>query len=198
MTFEDLQDAGINVRNGMDFTGGELPYLATLQRFYLGFQKNMSEIGRCLLERDIEGYAIAVHALKSNVRLLGAETLGNQAEKLEMSARAGNWDEVYEMNPDFLMAYRSFQELLEPYGKMERVRLEGEIDEEEAKEIAQKLLTAIENCEDDEALDLVRRLDGYPFRITQKNLLKQAQRALEDFEYDEAAELVKQVAAAIG
>ena len=76
---------------------------------------------------------------------------------------------------------------------MERLKAEGELTGEEAKETAYKLLAALDDFSDDLAAELISKLAGYPFRITQMNKLQKTADLINDFMYDDAAELIKEI-----
>ena len=59
--------------------------------------------------------------------------------------------------------------------------------------MAKKLLDALDEFDDELAKDLVRKLSGYPFRITQKGKLREAEDQINDFMYEEAAELIREI-----
>ena len=54
-------------------------------------------------------------------------------------------------------------------------------------------MEALDDFDDDLSAELVAKLGGYPFRITQRQKLKKAADLISDFMYDEAAELIKEI-----
>ena len=69
----------------------------------------------------------------------------------------------------------------------------GELTPEEARAVADELLEALEEFDDERASDLAEKLAGFPFRITQMGKLKRAANRIDEFLYDEAADLIKEI-----
>ena len=76
---------------------------------------------------------------------------------------------------------------------MDTVKPADEISAEEALTTANKLLAALDDFDDELSKELALKLTGYPFRITQKELLTQAIGYINDFLYDEAAEKIREI-----
>ena len=53
---------------------------------------------------DHEAYRLAAHSMKGSSRNIGAEDLGNQAERLEKAAINDDWDYIEAVNGDFIKA----------------------------------------------------------------------------------------------
>ena len=96
-----------------------------------------------------------------------------------------------------LKAYEDLVKQLSPIGEMEKVTAAGEISGEEARETARLLLAALDDFDDEASLSLVKKLSGYPFRLTQKELLKKAEGLIGDFLYDDAAAVIQELSGAI-
>ena len=63
--------------------------------------------------------------------------------------------------------------------------------------MAAQLLEALDDFDDDLSAELVKKLSGYPFRLTQKDRLAEAAAFIGDFLYDEAAEIIKEISGEI-
>ena len=192
-----LEAEGINVNEGMGYTGGKEKYISALQRYLKGYGKNRRSVEELLASGDTEGYMIKVHALKSNSRMIGASDLASAFEELELAAKEGNTSFIGEKTGEVLKKYDGIIDIIKPVGEMEEVHAADEISAEEARDIAGRLLKALDDFDDELSSELAGKLKGYPFRITQKEKLKEAVRLIGDFLYDEASELVKEISAAI-
>lgn len=190
MDFYDLVNAGINVSEGISYTGRDDKYISAIQRFYSSYEKNRKDIEGFIEAGDIENYTILVHAVKSNARTLGADKLFELALDLEMKGREKDVDYVIQNNPKMFEEYEKVIDIFKPYGEMEKVKPADEIDETEAFEVVSNLLSALEDFDDERSLELMDKLSGYPFRPTQKNLLSDAKKYVEDFFYDEATAII--------
>ncbi len=187
-----LQESGLDIRTGMDYTGGKEKYLSALQRYCKNYEKNRTNVEAFYSEQDFENYQITVHALKSNSRMIGAAELGDLFEELEMAAKAEDAETISQKTRPALQAYGNLIQALSPIKEMEKVKVAGELSAEEAKEVCQKLLAALDDFDDELSKELAEKLCGYPFRPTQKNRLKQAIEQIDDFLYDDAAEIIKE------
>ncbi len=188
-----LDEKGISASDGIGYTGGEEKYIAALQRFYKGYETNRDMVKEMLETQDTEGYCIRVHSLKSNAKMIGAKKLAEAFEELETASR--NFDTAFmnEKTAPALEMYAQVIDTIRPIGDMEPVKVSGEITADEARAIADELLEALDDFDDDLSAELAGKLMGYPFRIRQKEMLKEAAAHISDFMYDEAAELIKEI-----
>ncbi len=192
-----LDEKGISASDGIGYTGGEEKYIAALQRFYKGYETNRDMVKEMLETQDTEGYCIRVHSLKSNAKMIGAKKLAEAFEELETASR--NFDTAFmnEKTAPALEMYAQVIDTIRPIGDMEPVKVSGEITADEARAIADELLEALDDFDDEKSSELIKKLAGYPFRITQKNKLKEAADYIGEFMYDEAADLVRGIISAI-
>ena len=188
-----LAEAGLDTQAGLGYTGTAEKYISAVQRFYNNYEKNSKAVYEYFLSGDYENYMITVHALKSNAKMLGASELSGYFEALENAAREGNTDYISDHTADVMTAYENLVERLKPVGEMTQVHAADEISAEEARSVADKLLEALDDFDDDLSKELAAKLSGYPFRLTQKELLKKAAGFIDDFMYDEAADIIKEI-----
>ena len=184
---------GVDTKTGMEYTGGKERYLSALQRFYKTSENNKKKVWEFLAAGDMENLSIAVHALKSNARMLGAASLADGFETLELASRENDRDTVRASIDATMEKYEKLLKVISPLGELETLKAPGEISAEEAKKVANDLLDALDEFDDELAKDLVRKLSGYPFRITQKGKLREAEDQINDFMYEEAAELIREI-----
>ena len=190
---ESITGAGIDLKTGFDYTGGQDRYVSALQRYYKSSESNKEKIRDFLNREDTDNLEILFHAIKSNSLMIGALSLSDRFALLETSSRDGDLAAVNSNIKETLDEYEKILEVLKPLGEMERLKAEGELTGEEAKETADKLLAALDDFSDDLASELISKLAGYPFRITQMNKLQKAADLINDFMYDDAAELIKEI-----
>lgn len=192
-----LKDAGIDTGVGSEYTGGGDKYISALQRFYKGYEVNKSKVEDFYEKEDWANYNIIVHALKSNSKMIGAMSLSSSFEKLEMAASSGDEGTIKSNHKSTLDAWAEIIKALLPIGEMDRVKAKDEISADVARDVADRLLEALDDFDDELSLELAQKLSGYPFRITQRDKLKEATAYIEDFMYDEAADIIRQIAPAI-
>ena len=188
-----LTEIGIDAQTGIGYTGSEDKFVSALQRYYKNYEKNRSKVDSYFGSKDYESYMITVHALKSNSKMIGAGALSIEFEKLENAAREGDTETIEANTAPTLAMYEELVEKLKPIGQMQDVHVADEISADVAKETADKLLEALDDFDDELSKSLAGKLTGYPFRLTQKDMLKQAIGYIEDFMYDEAADIIKQI-----
>ncbi len=192
-----LEEIGLDTKTGIDYTGSPEKYVSAVCRFYKNFEKNKSKIEEYHASIDYESYMITVHALKSNAKMIGALDLSKSFEDLETAARNNDIKTIDEKTSVTLLDYERLMEKLKPIEALGEVRVADEISGEEAKKVADSLLEALDDFDDELSKTLVQKLSGYPFRITQKEKLKEAETFVNDFMYDEAAEIIKEIYSAI-
>ena len=192
-----LSTLGIDTKTGIEYTGGNDRYISALQRYYKSSTQNKQKISEFLNANDWDNLAIIVHALKSNSRMIGSSSLGEKFELLEKACTNKEADTVRSNIDVALNEYDIILEVLKPLGEAETFKAEGEIGGDEAKAIADQLLQALDDFDDELSAELVNKLSGYPFRITQKGKLREAADFISDFLYDEAAEIIKEIYPAI-
>ncbi len=195
--FRWLDEIGLDTKNGMAYTGGQDRYISALQRFYKGFDKNAAKVDSFLVHEDYDNYMITVHALKSNAKMIGAPKLSKAFEALEDATREGDIETIKRDTPTVVKDYGALVKKLAPIGEIGEFLAADEISGEEAKLVAERLLEALDDFDDDLSKELLQKLSGYPFRLTQKEILKTAKEYLEDFLYDEAADAVREVVPSI-
>ena len=186
--FKWLDEIGLDTKEGMEYTGGQDRYISALQRFYKGFDKNSARIDSYLVGEDYDNYMITVHAIKSNAKMIGSAELSRMFEELENAAREGNYDYIKEQTPTVVMEYGILVKKLAPIGEIGDFYAADEINGEQAKKAANELIEALDDFDDDRSI-----LGGYPFRTTQKEILKTAKGYIEDFMYDEALDAIREI-----
>lgn len=188
-----LEDYGIDTRLGMEYTGSEEKYISAVQRYYKNYQANKEKVEDYLVRDDIDNYTILVHALKSNSLMIGAKELSEDFKMLEM---AGNNDDIATIKAktgDTLEKYGNLIKAIEPIGKADIKPPADEISGDEAKKVADELLLALDDFNDELSSKLISKLSGYPFRLTQKEKLSKAASFIENFDYDPAVEIIKEI-----
>jgi HPt (histidine-containing phosphotransfer) domain-containing protein len=190
---ELLLPIGIDVKTGLEYTGGRDKFISAMQRYYKASAGNKAKIKEYLDKGDMENLSIVVHSLKSNSRMIGATSLGTKFETMEYASRNGDVAAVREGIGDVLEEYETILIALAPLGEMDDLKAEGELNADEAKDVVKKLLDALDEFDDDSSAEYAKKLMGYPFRMGQKAKLKDAINFIGDFMYEEAAEIIKEI-----
>ena len=192
-----LEDNEVDVKSGIEYTGGKEKYLSALKRYYQNYEDNREKLEKLWADRDMENYAIQVHALKSNSRMVGANDLADAFEALETAAGEGNTSFIDENSMMTIEKYSQFAELIKPIGEADIEKPAGEISGEEARELSKELLDTLDECDDEKSLELAKKLCGYPFRLRQREQMNQAVKLITEFRYDDAADIVREITGSI-
>ena len=83
--------AGIDVTSGLAYCANdESLYAEMLSDFASSCEEKLNALGGFLETKNWKDYGIKVHALKSNARMIGAESLSALALRLEEAAKSGD------------------------------------------------------------------------------------------------------------
>lgn len=192
----------VNVENGMKKCGGMLKvYWELLESFSLEGKikyKVMEEYART---DNIQYYMIEAHALKSVAATMGAEKLSILAKQHEMAAKAENYLFVEKNAAELLEQYKT---LLREVDKVIRLRdlkekatyitkEETVTGEKNIRETMLSVISAIEQFEDEEAIDKINSLLSSKLTKENLDLLKNAKENLKLLNYKDAQESIKKV-----
>ncbi len=104
--------AGINVSAALDFCGDQDVLEGAVRDFFDAIDRQADAIERYCLQKDVDNYRILVHGLKSSARLVGAESLSQDAAYLEQCAKDDNLEEIEARTPALLAVFRGLKEPL--------------------------------------------------------------------------------------
>ncbi len=141
---------GIDAAEGIKCSGNEKLWVSLLGDFYKLIDAKANKLEKCLADDLIRDYTIEVHALKNTARMIGATHLSEWFHRMEDCGNAGNVETIRRETPDLLAEYRSFKEILRPYGEAQN----QEKREASTEELA-GLLTKIRDAMDGFDLDSV-------------------------------------------
>ena len=196
-SFDDLKLQGFNVEEGLTYTGNREKYIAAMQRFLKRADKTRGAITSAVDSEDYEDLTTHVHALKSNARTIGADSLAYVAESMELNGRINEYEQMISLKDELLRLFDETLAALKPYGEMEEVHPKSELSAKEAEETAAALIDAVEDYDDEKAKELIDRLMRYPFRYTLINVLKNAREDIMEYEYTEALLKIRRVVSQI-
>ncbi|MBQ6039789.1 MAG: response regulator [Oscillospiraceae bacterium] len=95
-----LERCGLDTVSGLKYCAGdEAFYLSMLQEFASGLPERTEKMRNFLAENDLKNYEILVHALKSNLKMLGSDPLSERAKELEFAAKNGDAALIAEKYP---------------------------------------------------------------------------------------------------
>lgn len=183
--------ASLDIEAAVKNIGGFEAYQRIAKTFCATLEKNAQDIENFAATGDIHAYTIAVHALKSAARIVGATEVSSQAEYLEKCGKASEVNEIAQKTPELLASYRNLAPVLESllhFGKEEakvQESVEG-LDSKAVKNLADQLLAACEACDLPTLDSLVEKMEQLPLP---KELLEQLSLAVENIDFDAVQEL---------
>ena len=87
---QQLEACGLNTADGLKYSADDEEfYLSLLRQFAEEYAERSEKMQNFLSQDDLKNYEILVHALKSNLKMLGSETLSARAKEMELAAREG-------------------------------------------------------------------------------------------------------------
>ena len=208
-TVEDAQEKereerylqeGISIRQGLTYAGGNMDvYLDLMGMFFREKEKQEQKTRGFLEEGNMADYAILVHGLKGNARMLGADGLADIAFEHEKAGKAGNleyarehWEELageWERHRiSFENLYREFRgEEEEKYTRVTDGEIlqipDGELDE---------VIRMLDEFQTDEAVEKIKEWLASPLTEEMYAMLCEALSAVEDeFDADKAIAILK-------
>lgn len=110
---------GLHVSEGIAACGSKELYLELLGDYYKMINIKATKIEKCLSDGLLRDYTIEVHALKTTSRMIGALELSEQFRELEALGNQEDQKVLEERTPEVLEYYRSYKEILRPYGEID-------------------------------------------------------------------------------
>ncbi|MCL2152033.1 MAG: ATP-binding protein [Oscillospiraceae bacterium] len=93
-----IQIPGVNEKKGLSIYGGDADIYISVLRSFATHTPTVIESLRDVTEEGLKVYAINVHGLKGSSSNIGAQELSKKAERMEMAAKAGDFEEVQANN----------------------------------------------------------------------------------------------------
>ena len=102
-----LEMAGINVKLGFSYCGDQAGFRDIVQMYYSQGEERNRQLAQLYKEENWKNYAIAVHALKSNSRGIGAEEMADLAMELEMAGKEMRVDYILDHHDEMVEKYNA-------------------------------------------------------------------------------------------
>ncbi|MBO4876678.1 MAG: response regulator [Ruminococcus sp.] len=98
-----LSGAGIDTVQGMRYCGDEEEfYISMLLQFAEGVKEKKNSMQGYFEKKDLGNYEILVHSLKSNLKMIGCESVSERAKELEFAAKDGNYKLISEKHEELM------------------------------------------------------------------------------------------------
>jgi len=182
---------GVNMEAAIEGCGGMREvYDEILATYSEDLKAREKEVESLYAARDIKGFTIVVHALKSASRSIGAADLGEAAFSLEKHGKAEEWDAIEQEYPAFMTALREMAAQVEQYlSKHLPPKEEAPAEDKELlsgfrAETVQRLQAACADMDYMQAEDILHEMDGFCYPESETEVLASMLKACADFEYD--------------
>ena len=184
----------INLAVGMSHFPDSNFYLEMAENFHQKIKGKCDRLSTLLSGNDVPNFAIAIHALKSELSTIGAMRLSESAFKLETAAKNGNTDYCLKSYPPFQeQVFRLYEQLSPcfPTAAFPAEKKQGNAST--LRENLPKAISAATNFDKNAGIAVLNELLQNDFGTTTNALLEKAMTAFNDFDCDEALEALKQI-----
>ncbi|MCL2690366.1 MAG: response regulator, partial [Chitinispirillia bacterium] len=148
-----------------------------------------------LEKRDLGGFSITVHAMKSALSTIGAMGLSELAAALEDASKADKYEYCAEKFQPFEKKLAALnKQLSEVFTSDEPAGEKTKGDETLLIESVEKAIAAANDFDSDLGVEILNELIKYDFGETRNSLLEYTLAALADFNCAEAAESLREIA----
>ncbi len=195
-----LETAGFDTQSALRYCQGDMKfYVELLKSFAQDAAQKETDIKRFYEQNDFSNYRILVHALKSTARMVGADSLSENARCAEEAAKNHDAAYIREHQEELLTQYhRTVQCICEAIGFDENISMQAEqgsqteVSREELIRQLEELSESFETFEADKAGRLIFNMSNYGYQGTSvAELLADVRKDVEDFEFDAASERVQ-------
>ncbi len=184
----DFDEALQNCKN-------EETLLEVISSFYESNRLLPDLLNKYMKENDAENFTIKVHALKSSARIIGANTIGDAAEKMEGYGAEKNMDAAERELPGLIMLIEQLCTKLELIEDMTDDRKEDDKQPAKTSDIREAMMRIKKQAEDfdnDGALLTIEMLEKYRLGPFSEKVSK-VKRLLADFDTDKASILIEDI-----
>ncbi|RKM61297.1 DegV family EDD domain-containing protein [Butyrivibrio sp. CB08] len=104
----------VDAKTGIGYSGSEDAYLSLLKIYHDSYDVKAGEIESFFEAENFKDYTIKVHALKSSSRLIGATSLGEEAQALENAGKEENTEYIKEHHRTVMKHYKEIVDAIAP------------------------------------------------------------------------------------
>ena len=185
---------GLDVASGLQYTGTLDIYYKVLAEFAGGIEKRAEALRAAGISGDCERCRSEAHALKSNARTIGANTLSHMAEEMEIAGRESNVEYIRSSISALLGEYEKYIPILAPYRK-KAMPAQGvkEYDSVALMELCTRILTALEDFDIDRAEELQREFYDFKVADSAREKIELLRQAIESYSYGDAGRITQQL-----
>ena len=185
----------LDTEQAVRLLGSPALFRTIAEEYYKAGQGNYDGLTAALENEDIQDFTIRIHALKSSSRQIGAPTLGDKAEALEM---AGKDDDLEFIRANAGEALARYRELLDSLADVfAEAQDEDEdlpmIPDEKLRELLGKLGVACEDLDMDSMEELRDELKGYSWPEDNQEDIRALCEAIDGMEIITCEEILEKI-----
>lgn len=159
---KNLQLKGINCELGVRYSGNEELFVRLLGDFYRLIDIKAVKLEKCLLDNMVRDFTIEAHALKNVARMIGAEKLSKEFEKLEKLGNDENVIGLKKEAPDVIKHYREYKDILKEFATVDNIDKKP-AEPAKIKELLKSIITAVDNFDLDTVDEVMKKIDMYAY-----------------------------------
>ncbi len=182
----------IDIETGIKNNGSEHTYLETLKLYAREAYSYADEIERYMSSGDIRNAIVKIHALKSTSRTIGANAIGELAQKLENAGKENDVDTLKDELEGLLDRCRYLGDKLSDIlisDEEEATGLEI-IDEDRLLDSYAKIRQFAKDCDNASINEVLNELRGYTIPDSEKERYRELVKALDYFDFGRITELL--------
>ncbi len=191
---------GIDMNVGLEYQNNDFDfYLDVISNYERVASERKNNLKSFAQKSDCANFAILAHAIKGDVRMLGAIEFGEIAYQQEMAGKEAKIDFIREHLEEFLEEFdkvnNGILKILKDW-KMDDEALEvktqsKDMSHEEVKEKLKEIVSLIDEFEEEKAVEIMKELLNNNLERKDTDILNEALIAIEkDYDADKAAELI--------
>ncbi len=177
---------GIDASEALKNSGSEESLRSVLKLFYESAEDKAEELDGYYKAEDWENYTIKVHALKSSARLVGAQRIAQESEKLEFAGKDKDIEFIkknHEQLMDDLMAFKAM--LFNVFGKDEKTEKQPDTFADSLMEsVLEAVLEGAKAKDEPMILGALKEVEEYDLPQNHQNTLNEIKGCFESKDYD--------------
>jgi signal transduction histidine kinase/CheY-like chemotaxis protein/HPt (histidine-containing phosphotransfer) domain-containing protein len=181
---------GVDYELALKNCGSREVLFDVIKEFYISIPSKSDSIEKYFNDRDYRNYTVAVHALKSSARLIGAAKLSDLAAFLEKCGDEANEKEINDRTPELLSLYRSYIKNLSPIAEEKDDDDKPEIPEADLKQAFSDLRELLEAYDFDTADGIMKMLSEYRISAEYKDKYNRVKELMAAVDRDGLLELL--------
>ena len=182
---------GVDLNEALTNCGSREILMDVVKEFLISIDKKSGDIESFANDKDFRNYTVAVHALKSSARLVGATKLSKDAAYLEKCGNDENAEEIAAKTPELLALYRSYKDKLSAANEDETSDDDKElISDDELESAFSDMKELLEAYDFDTADGIMDMLDTYKIPDSKKEKFLKVKELMAAVDRDALLELL--------